>query len=137
MLFIAAILTISPRSVCYVLCGVCRASLSERLVAEREAAGRTPMVPSLYLRRDRPAPGTVVAASAAAAATGTQKGGGAAAGGGMLDAREFMEEIDLVKRIKATEFATLVVWCGGVVCGVVVSVVCVRHLCVCVMCDVM
>ena len=77
-------------------------------MAEREAAGKSAMIPTLYLRKDRPKPGSMQAA--AVGGPMTQKAGLlATTGAGAIDAREFMEEIDLLKRMKATEFATLVV----------------------------
>jgi hypothetical protein len=75
----------------------------EKQCGEFDALGSGPPLPTLYLRKSRPAPGAVAAASAAPAG-----GAGAAPAGAGLDAREFIEEIDLTKRLKATDFETLV-----------------------------
>jgi len=80
----------------------------ERLFAERDAADSSKPVPSLWLRKDRPAPGS--AEEAALNGGGGAGGGSGKAGGGAadIDSREFIEEVDLTKKIRASDFAKLV-----------------------------
>jgi hypothetical protein len=52
-------------------------------------------VPTLWIRKDRPAPGS----EAAHAAARSKKS----------DAREFVEEVDITKKLKSSEYGTLVV----------------------------
>lgn len=84
----------------------------EKLCGEFDAQGTGVPKPSLYLRKSRPAPGSEADASTTAAAAnggGKPKAGGAvAAGEGNMDAREFLEEIDLNKKMKASEYDTLI-----------------------------
>ena len=68
----------------------------ETKVAERTAEGPITLCPTIWLRRERPAPGS-------AAAAGVVKGASA------LDSREFVEEIDLPKKLRSTEYANLIV----------------------------
>jgi hypothetical protein len=85
----------------------------ETLVAEKAAqpGAETPPVPSLYIRKERPSAEDIAAAAAAASsgasAVGPKKAGGAIAGGGM-DSREFVEDVDLSKKLQKTEYATLI-----------------------------
>jgi hypothetical protein len=57
-------------------------------------------VPSLYLRKDRPVPG--------AAAESANIQGKASSSSCSSDDREFIEEIDLHRKLKSTEFSSLV-----------------------------
>mmetsp|Transcript_14415 Transcript_14415/g.21637 ORF Transcript_14415/g.21637 Transcript_14415/m.21637 type:complete len:2162 (-) Transcript_14415:214-6699(-) len=79
----------------------------EKLVAGNETEGKPS--PSLWLRKDRP--------SATAAVTSSPGKGGTASGSGgtssdgapeEIDPREFVEEVDLPKKLKSTDFSTLV-----------------------------
>ena len=82
----------------------------EKLCADRESenGGSMPtMSPSLYLRKDRPSP-AALAAAAATAASGAGASGKAVSGASAIDSREFIEEIDIAKRLRATDFATLI-----------------------------
>lgn len=70
----------------------------ERIVSEKEAAGEQgPLVPTVWLRKERPAPGTeneiVEAVNASSKAD---------------DARDFIDGIDLMKKLKPTEYSTLI-----------------------------
>jgi hypothetical protein len=68
----------------------------DRLFAEKEGEGKP--TPSLWLRKDRPAPGSEPVA-----------GGGAKAGASADDdGREFVNEVDLAKKLKSSDFAKLV-----------------------------
>ncbi len=72
----------------------------EKLCSDIEAQGLGAPVPSLYLRKSRPAPGAV------SELTGKQ--GAKSVVAAVPDGREFQEDIDLTKRLKATEFESLV-----------------------------
>ena len=86
----------------------------EKAYSEREAEGATPPVPTVWLRKERPAEG----AEAGAAATWRTVDGvapassssSASAGGSAqpIDAREFVDEVDLPKKLRASEFGALV-----------------------------
>jgi cytoskeleton-associated protein 5 len=85
----------------------------EKIIGEKnEEFTSTPAVPSLYLRKERPSASALAAAAAAAASNASAasaavaSAAGAAAAGG--DAREYVDEVDLMKKLKATEFSTLV-----------------------------
>jgi hypothetical protein len=85
----------------------------EKLASEKEAemqANAVILVPTLWLRKDRPAPGSAAATGATAAAGGAGAGAVAGAAGGAkgMDNREFLEEVDLNKRLKATDYSTLI-----------------------------
>jgi cytoskeleton-associated protein 5 len=77
----------------------------ERLCGEADAAsgGSTP-VPSLYLRKNRPAPGSV----ATEVVTSVKAGKVSASAAGGIDAREFVEEVDLNKKLKSTDYSSLI-----------------------------
>ena len=85
----------------------------ERIVTEKadEFSANSPK-PSLYLRKERPAPGSALVAegkgSDVAATASAKSSGAAAAGEGGLDSREYVEEVDLVKKLKGTDYAALV-----------------------------
>ena len=70
----------------------------DKMCGEQEAAGAsTPVVPTVWLRKDRPAPGSEtqdmgVKPKAASVGTGDCS-------------REFADEVDLIKRLKATDYA--------------------------------
>ena len=67
----------------------------ERILAEREAAAAAAKTakptPTLYLRKDRPEPGSVAAAVADEKA----------------DGREYVDEVDLARKLRASDFAKL------------------------------
>lgn len=71
----------------------------ERMCTERESSDQASSVPipTVWLRKERPAPGTEADVVGALKAS---KAGG--------DDREFIEEIDLPKKLRATEYATLI-----------------------------
>lgn len=82
----------------------------EKIIAEKaESFAASAAVPTLYLRKERPAPGSE-APSAAIGASAAGSTGGAAAGapGDGGDAREYVDEVDLMKKLKSTDFVTLV-----------------------------
>ena len=93
----------------------------EKALASRPAEeSAAPPTPSLYLRKDRAAAQQAAAAAAAAAAvegTGSDGRGPAAAGASSIggtassgaDAREFVDEVDLARKLKGTEFSSLLV----------------------------
>lgn len=68
----------------------------EKGVSEREAQGPLILVPSVWLRIERPAPGTDMTALLAKAK-------------GNSDGRDFIEDIDLNKKLRTTDYATLIV----------------------------
>lgn len=72
----------------------------EKLCSEHDASGSGVPTPSLYLRKNRPVPGSD-------AVSGGGKPSGAPAAD-TIDAREFVEEIDLGKRMKASEYDSLI-----------------------------
>lgn len=65
----------------------------EKLLADKESEPAP--TPTIWLRKDRPKPGDEAKATKIAAAP-------------TIDPREFVEETDLVKKLKGTEYATLI-----------------------------
>lgn len=85
----------------------------EKIIAEK-AESFGPLLPKLYLRKDRPAEGTVMdpeegkaGRPAPGGAAAGQVGRGATHGGGSSDGREYVEEVDLPKKLKSTEYLSL------------------------------
>jgi cytoskeleton-associated protein 5 len=70
----------------------------EKLFSENESSSRP--VPTIYLRKLRPAPG---AEESSPVAGKSAKAAAAAASDDAIDGRDFLEEIDLTKRLKSTE----------------------------------
>lgn len=76
----------------------------EKIIAEKaEAFAASTAVPTLYLRKERPAPGSITAAAA-----GPALGAGAAAVPAGGDSREYVDEVDLMKKLKSSDFDKLV-----------------------------
>jgi len=85
----------------------------EKIIAEK-AESFGPLLPKLYLRKDRPAEGTVVdpeggkaGRPAPGGAAAGQIGRGAPHGSSCSDGREYVEEVDLPKKLKSTEYLSL------------------------------
>lgn len=74
----------------------------EKLFSESESSSRP--VPTVYLRKSRPAPGSIEASAPISGKSGKLP---SAAPDDVIDGRDFLEEIDLSKRLKNTEFFDL------------------------------
>lgn len=68
----------------------------EKSVAERDAQGPAALIPTVWLRSQRPAPGTDMTALMSKAKEAS-------------DGRDYIEDIDLNKKLRSTEYATLIV----------------------------
>ena len=68
----------------------------EKKVADRDAAGPIVLIPTVWLRSQRPAPGSASAAGQLAKTAND------------MDSRDFLEDIDLIKKLKSTDYATLI-----------------------------
>lgn len=75
----------------------------EKLIEAAESRGKA--VPSLYLVKERP---DAAALAAAAQSEDTASSAGTASSSAADDAREYVQDIDLAKKLKATEYSTLI-----------------------------